>query len=49
MKIERHSQIIRLISQYDYLNEALKLELSDEKTLITNAQKPAKFLGYDGG
>ena len=31
----------------NYLNEALKLELSDEKTLITNAQKPAKFLGYD--
>uniref|UniRef100_UPI0018998E12 reverse transcriptase/maturase family protein n=2 Tax=Bacteroidaceae TaxID=815 RepID=UPI0018998E12 len=29
----------------NYLNEALKLELSDEKTLITNAQKPAKFLG----
>ena len=29
------------------MNEALKLELSDEKTLITNAQKPAKFLGYD--
>lgn len=31
----------------NYLNEVLKLELSDEKTLITNAQKPAKFLGYD--
>ena len=31
----------------NYLNEALKLELSEEKTLITNAQKPAKFLGYD--
>lgn len=31
----------------NYLEEALKLELSDEKTLITNAQKPAKFLGFD--
>ena len=31
----------------NYLKEALKLELSDEKTLITNAQKPAKFLGID--
>ncbi|RXF70552.1 reverse transcriptase domain-containing protein [Arcticibacter tournemirensis] len=31
----------------DYLNEKLKLELSEEKTLITNAKKPAKFLGYD--
>ena len=31
----------------NYLKEALKLELSDEKTLITNAQKPAKFLGFD--
>ena len=30
-----------------FLNEQLKLELSDEKTLITNAKKPAKFLGYD--
>jgi group II intron reverse transcriptase/maturase len=30
-----------------FLNENLKLELSDEKTLITNAKKPAKFLGYD--
>lgn len=30
-----------------YLNEVLKLELSEEKTLITNAQKSAKFLGYD--
>lgn len=27
--------------------EKLKLELSDEKTLITNARKHAKFLGYD--
>lgn len=31
----------------NYLNMRLKLELSDEKTLITNAKKPAKFLGYD--
>lgn len=30
-----------------YLKEALQLELSEEKTLITNAQKSAKFLGYD--
>ena len=30
-----------------YMSEKLKLELSEEKTLITNAQKPAKFLGYD--
>lgn len=31
----------------NYLENSLKLELSDEKTLITNAKKPAKFLGYD--
>jgi len=31
----------------NYLQETLKLELSEEKTLITNAQKSAKFLGYD--
>lgn len=30
-----------------YLSEKLKLELSDEKTLITNAKSPAKFLGYE--
>ncbi len=30
-----------------FLDEKLKLELSDEKTLITHARKPAKFLGYD--
>lgn len=30
-----------------FLNEKLKLELSDEKTLITHAKKPSKFLGYD--
>lgn len=30
-----------------FLNEKLRLELSDEKTLITNAKKSAKFLGYD--
>ena len=30
-----------------YLDEKLKLELSDEKTLVTNAKKPAKFLGFD--
>lgn len=30
-----------------FLSERLCLELSDEKTLITNAKKSAKFLGYD--
>ncbi|USF31303.1 reverse transcriptase domain-containing protein [Clostridium sp. MD294] len=30
-----------------FLIEQLKLELSEEKTLITHAQKAAKFLGYD--
>jgi group II intron reverse transcriptase/maturase len=30
-----------------FLSEKLKLELSDEKTLITNAKKSAKFLGFD--
>lgn len=31
----------------NYMKDALKLELSEEKTLITNAKKSAKFLGYD--
>lgn len=30
-----------------YMSEKLKLELSAEKTLITNAQDNAKFLGYE--
>ena len=30
-----------------FMREKLKLELSDEKTLITNAQDSAKFLGYE--
>lgn len=30
-----------------YMSNILNLELSEEKTLITNAKKPAKFLGYD--
>ena len=30
-----------------FLAEKLKLELSDEKTLITHGTKPAKFLGFD--
>lgn len=30
-----------------YMQEQLKLELSEEKTLITNAQNKAKFLGYE--
>ena len=31
----------------DFISEKLKLKLSEEKTLITNAHKPARFLGYD--
>lgn len=31
----------------NYLNDVLKLELSDEKTLITNSRQSAKFLGYE--
>ena len=31
----------------NFLSEKMKLELSDEKTLITNAKSPAKFLGYE--
>ena len=30
-----------------FMKEQLKLELSDEKTLITHAQDKAKFLGYE--
>lgn len=30
-----------------FLSEKLRLELSDEKTLITNAKDKARFLGYD--
>ena len=30
-----------------FLLEKLKLELSDNKTLITHGNKPAKFLGYE--
>lgn len=30
-----------------FMEEHLKLEMSQEKTLITNAQKPAKFLGFE--
>jgi group II intron reverse transcriptase/maturase len=30
-----------------FLRETLKLELSEEKTLITHASEPARFLGYD--
>ena len=32
-----------------FLREKLNLELSDEKTLITNTKKTAKFLGYEIG
>lgn len=31
----------------EYLETKLKLELSDEKTLITHGSQPAKFLGFD--
>src|SRR5208282_4960586 len=31
----------------NFLIERLKLEMSDEKTLITHAQDKARFLGYD--
>lgn len=31
----------------NFLSEKLGLELSDEKTLITNSSKSAKFLGYE--
>jgi len=30
-----------------FMNDKLKLEMSQEKTLITNAQDSAKFLGYE--
>lgn len=30
-----------------YLSEKLKLELSEQKTLVTNGKSPAKFLGYE--
>ena len=30
-----------------YLQEELKLELSEDKTLITHSEKPALFLGYE--
>ena len=32
-----------------FLADRLALELSDEKTLITHTEKPAKFLGYEIG
>jgi group II intron reverse transcriptase/maturase len=31
----------------NFLEAELKLELSEEKTLITHTEKPAKFLGYE--
>ncbi|SDC59865.1 group II intron reverse transcriptase/maturase [Shouchella lonarensis] len=31
----------------NFLSGKLKLELSEEKTLITHSSKPARFLGYD--
>lgn len=31
----------------NFLSDKLRLELSDEKTLITHSETPARFLGYD--
>lgn len=31
----------------NFINEELKMELSQEKTLITHSNTPARFLGYD--
>jgi group II intron reverse transcriptase/maturase len=31
----------------EYMSQTLKLELSEEKTLVTHAQDKAKFLGYE--
>lgn len=31
----------------EFMREALKLELSAEKTLITHGRDTAKFLGYE--
>lgn len=31
----------------EFLNDTLKLELSEEKTLITHSKKKARFLGFD--
>lgn len=31
----------------EFVSSALRLELSEEKTLITNSEKRARFLGYD--
>lgn len=31
----------------DYIRNTLKMELSEEKTLITHSDTPARFLGYD--
>lgn len=42
---EDSEQIKQDIKQF--LADKLKLELSEEKTLITHAVKPAKFLGYE--
>ena len=30
----------------DFISDKLRLELSDEKTLITHSETPAKFLGF---
>lgn len=31
----------------DFIRDTLKMELSEEKTLITHSSNPARFLGYD--
>jgi len=31
----------------EFISNALKMELSDEKTLITHSSEKARFLGYD--
>ena len=31
----------------NFLADRLALELSDEKTLVTHTERPAKFLGYE--
>ena len=31
----------------EFIRETLKMELSEEKTLITHSNEPARFLGYD--
>ena len=39
------AEIKRKISEF--IGQSLKMELSEEKTLITHSNKTANFLGYD--